>query len=91
MESPENVSAPAAVLAHDGQYHLEVLFGRGDEPAHPLDGLGHEGGDLAVGGGLDEFLHIARAAHVTRGVGEPQAAAIAVGVVGVSHIGDGVR
>ena len=73
----------AAVLLDDGEGYLEVLFGRHDEAADSLDGLGDHAGDGARGGGLDDGFDVLGAGDLAGGIGFAQRTAVAERVHGM--------
>ena len=73
----------AAVFFDGVENDLEIFRRRRDESADALNGLGHEGGDLAAGAGLDEVFDVVGAGHAAIGIVQPERAAVAVGIDGV--------
>ncbi len=71
----------AAVFADDFGDDLEIFFGRRDEAADALDGLGDHSGDAARSGGADEIFDILRTLDVAGRISEAEGATVAIGVV----------
>ena len=68
----------APIVAHDVGYNLEIAGGRHDESPQTLNRLRQQAGDLATGGGFDDFIHIICAVQIAAWVGEPVGAAVAI-------------
>ena len=75
------------VLVNDSGDLFEVLLGRRDETAHPLDGLGDERGNFPGSGRLNGTFQILRALEIATRIGEPKRTAVTVGIWYMMDIG----